>query len=113
MLSKPIRQSLFGQTEELGTVEAADAREILELLGDEMACRLLDATADPKTVPELIDETGLSQSTTYRKVRALEAAGLLEAVNPDAPSGVHTRYRRAVSDLTVRLSGQFRVELHA
>lgn len=82
----------------------------LDVLGDDEARRVLRATGVPKTVSELVEDLGLSQSTAYRKIRALEDVGLIERTNPHARGNTPTKYRRATEGVTVRLGPHLRVE---
>lgn len=54
--------------------------EILEVLGDECARQVLAAGADaPVTVEDLVEICGVSASTVYRRLRQLEALGLMRS----------------------------------
>lgn len=75
---------------------------VLGAVSDVESIRILQLTAQPRTVAEIADELGLSQSSAYRKVGRLEDAGLLEPTNPEASGTIPTRYRRTAGELRVR-----------
>ena len=53
---------------------------ILDILGDECAREVLVAGADePVTVEDLVEACGVSASTVYRRLRQLEALGLMNS----------------------------------
>ena len=82
---------------------ALDGRA-LDVLGDEVARLIVRSAGDPKTVAQLADELDLPLSTAYRKVDALESAGLLVRTNDLANGGEPARFRRTVRTVTVRLA---------
>lgn len=89
---------------------AADPTRALRLLGDEDARRIVLAADEAKTVAQLTEELALSESTAYRKIKALAEVGLLERVNPCATGRTPTRYRRPVGTVTVDFVPELRVE---
>lgn len=109
-MSKSVSRTVAGADGTPDERAAEHPGRTLDVLGDEDARRILAATAVPKTVSDLVEELGMTQSTAYRKVRALEGIGLLEQTNPDADMNTPTRYRRAIAELTVRLQGDLLVE---
>ena len=82
-------------------VEAAD---LLELLGDEYTYRVFEAVVEEsRTGRELIDATGVSKATVYRRLEELEEAGLVESTMNIASDGNHCKqFHAAVSALEVR-----------
>lgn len=77
-------------------------QRVLDVVGDRECVRILQHAERPKTVSDVADELGLSQSSAYRKVGILEDAGLLEPTNPNATGTIPTRYRRTAGELLVR-----------
>lgn len=80
-----------------------DETDVLDALGDGKARAILSATDSPKTVAELEDELGMSQSTMYRKLTSLEAAGLLSSTRSDPIQSSSSRFRRVPRSITVYL----------
>ena len=80
-----------------------DAIEVLQVLGQEYAVEILQATKDPRTAPELSDDLGIPIATTYRRLDALTDADLVCAVaGSEADSnGAPTAFQRTVDDLRV------------
>jgi predicted transcriptional regulator len=75
------------------------AEELLELLGDEYTRRVLAALIDqPRTGRELIDATGASKATVYRRLDSLQEAGFVESVTKLDPDGHHCSKFFAVVD---------------
>lgn len=71
--------------------------KLLELLGDEYTRRVFSAIAtEPRTGRELMDATGVSKATVYRRVNDLKEAGLIEATLVIDPSGHHHERYHAV-----------------
>lgn len=109
-MSESVSGTVAGPGDARDEQAAEESGRILDVLGDEDARRILGATGAPKTVSELVDELGITQSTAYRKIRLLERSRLLERANPDATGNTPTRYRRTVRELTVRLQQDVHVE---
>lgn len=75
---------------------------MLDVLGDETARRVLDAThPQAKTASEISDESGVSKSTVYRKIDALEDVGLLVEREVVGNSGPKTVYASTVERVVV------------
>lgn len=102
-MSTPSRATVTGRTLEGDPAPLADVETVLDLLGDRAARRILEAAQFPRTVDEFVEILGLSRSTAYRKVDALEEAGLLRVANPPANGTTATRYRATLGELTVTL----------
>jgi predicted transcriptional regulator len=78
---------------ELGDDASSTTPEtLLELLGDEYTCRLL-TTLDEGPLPaaELVDRCEMSRATVYRRLDALEDAGLVRSRLRYDPDGHHRR----------------------
>ena len=75
----------------------------LEVLGQEYAIEILQATKDPRTAPELSDDLGIPIATTYRRLNALADAGLIREVSrSDAHrTTAPTAFQRTVDNLRV------------
>ena len=88
------------QSTQQAPVEAAD---LLELLGDEYTYCVFEAVVEqPRTGRELIDATGVSKATVYRRLEKLEEAGLVETTLSIASDGNHCkRFHAAVSAIEV------------
>ena len=82
------------------TVEAED---LLETLGDEYTHRVFTAVVDePRTGSELVDATGVSRATVYRRLQELEEAGLVDSTVNIASDGNHCkRFHAVVTSLRV------------
>lgn len=113
----------------VGPVEATDLRDaieellppetpgvgatVFEALGDATArrcCRLL--LEEPRSANELAQATGYSVATVYRRLDALQAAGLVEATTRIRDDGgTHEVYRTVTTAIRVDLEGGFRVDL--
>jgi len=67
--------------DQLGSDEhSPDVAEVLSLLSDEYARRVLSALVDePLSASELVDRLDMSRATVYRRLDRLEAAGVLES----------------------------------
>lgn len=84
------------------------ADDLLDLLGDEYARRVLVAvTGGPTTVREVVEATDVSRPTAYRRLDRLERAGLVEAETVPDPDGHHcTRYWTVVEEASLRLTDE-------
>jgi len=85
-----------------GVPVAAD--ELLELLGDEYTYRVFEAVVEqPRTGREIMDTTGVSKATVYRRLEELEEAGLVESTLNIAEDGNHCKqFHAVVSSIQVR-----------
>lgn len=69
---------------------SVDAAELLALLGDEYTRAVLEALADaPRSGREIIEETGFSKATVYRRLDQLDDAGLVTSRTELDPDGHH------------------------
>lgn len=75
----------------------ASPGELLELLGDDYARRILTALSRrPMNARELTDATEMAKVTTYRRLDRLQSVGLVESRLVVDPNGHHhDRYRLA------------------
>jgi predicted transcriptional regulator len=83
---------------------SVDTDALLEALADDRSAAILQTTAEPRTVEELSDDCDIPLSTTYRQVKRLESAALLEkntTVDPDGRCAA--QYQRTVDKLRVDL----------
>jgi DNA-binding transcriptional ArsR family regulator len=80
--------------------------EYLELLGDEYARRILSEIMDePRTGREIIDRTGISKPTVYRRLNRLEAAGLVtDGLELDLDGHHCKRFRAVVETIDFEFS---------
>lgn len=84
-----------------------DLQSVLDALDDSDCRAILRALDAPMTARELMDELGLSQTTTYRKLERLDEAGLLDEETEIRDDGHHaTRYERAFAGVAVWLTGE-------
>jgi Sugar-specific transcriptional regulator TrmB. len=84
-------------TSEQATQQTVEADDLLELLGDEYTYRVFEAVVEEsRTGRELIDATGASKATVYRRLDDLEAAGLVESTINIASDGNHCKQFHAV-----------------
>ena len=78
---------------------AVPSEELLDLLGDEYTRRVLDAVIEePRTGSEIIDVTSVSKPTVYRRLNALEDAGIVTSELSLDPEGHHCEQFRAVAE---------------
>jgi DNA-binding transcriptional ArsR family regulator len=86
-------------------LDDVDTGTLLSLLGDDYARELLAALSTaPKTAPTLIEECEASKPTVYRRLDALEEAGLVETDTAVDPDGYHCkRFHPTVSAVTLSL----------
>lgn len=84
----------------------APAEELLSLLGDEYTCEILRALGDcPMAARELVEATGMSRPTAYRRLDRLTDAGLVEESIQVAPDGHHrTEFLLAVESIEFELA---------
>lgn len=109
MMAGPSQQQDTEQADEPLRGAVTDPARALTLLGDEDARRIVLATGEAKTVAQLTEELKLSESTAYRKIKALVDVGLLEPMNPCATGRTPTRYRRPAGSVTVDFTPELRV----
>lgn len=85
------------------TVTAADADELLTLLGDDYTMRILSTLGDESLAARQIAERAdVSRQTVYRRLNGLESAGIVEARLLIDESGQHRRhFRIAVDELEI------------
>ncbi len=73
------------------------ADDLLELLGDEYTYRVFEAIVEQsRTGRELIEATGVSKATVYRRLDDLEEAGLVESTVDIVSDGNHRKRFHAV-----------------
>ena len=73
--------------------------ELLDLLGDEYACDILQALAGgPMPARSLADRCGMSRPTVYRRLDRLTAAGVVASRLRPAADGHHRQEFRLVLD---------------
>ena len=76
---------------------AVSSAEYLELLGDEYTRRVLSMILDePRTGREIIEASGISKPTVYRRLSRLEEAGLVATEQKLDLDGHHCKQFRAV-----------------
>jgi len=88
---------------------------IPELVADEYAGKILSTTfTQPRCVQEICEMTGMPVAVAYRRVQALEDAGLIKCLRTDvASSGRKSKFYHCQVDM-VRLTfrnGHFEVEI--
>lgn len=91
------------------------ATDVLELLGDEYTRRILASLLErPRSGPALLERTDASRATVYRRLNALEDAGIVAAALRPDPDGHHRKeFRLAVERLDVRFDDDgISVRLH-
>lgn len=81
--------------------DEAPAEELLSVFGDEYMCDILYALGDcPMAARELVEATGMSRPTAYRRLNRLTDAGLVEEKLQVASDGHHrTEFRLAVESV--------------
>jgi len=90
--------SVADAASEQASEQTVPADELLELLGDEYTYRVFAAVVEqPRTGRELIEATGDSKATVYRRLDDLEAAGLVESTLDIASDGNHRKRFHAVA----------------
>jgi predicted transcriptional regulator len=89
----------YSPAEQSPSRQTTDPKELLSLLGDEYARSVLEATAQtPRSGREIVDETGFSKATVYRRLDRLEEAGLVASRTVFDPDGHHRERFRATFD---------------
>lgn len=78
--------------------------ELLELLGDEYTRRVLRAVIEePRSGTAVTEAADVSKATAYRRLDALEEAGLVVSETVFNPNGYHhERYRAVVEEIELR-----------
>lgn len=94
---------------------AKGALNLSRLLADEYSGRILSLTfSQPRSVQEICSLSGIPIAVAYRRITALEAAGLVKCLRTDvAPTGKKSKYYMCqvdVARLTFR-EGRFEVEV--
>ncbi len=79
--------------------------ELLGLLSDEYACRILCALDDePLSADEIVAQCEMSRPTAYRRLEQLTDAGIVDAQSAASTDGHHKReFRRTLGGLSVRI----------
>lgn len=92
------------QTTQHTSLNPAETKELLKMLGDEYTYEILEAVIkQPRTGRELIDLIDASKPTVYRRLGTLEEAGLIKTTMQIASDGNHRKQFHAVlSSVTVR-----------
>jgi len=82
-----------------GSTRVVSTGELLEILGDEYARRILALLVErPRTGRELSDATDMSRPTVYRRLETLRDSGLVRSEVEFDPNGHHRkRFHAAVS----------------
>lgn len=76
---------------------SASAEELLELLGDEYASRILETVVEqPRTGREIVEATGVSKATAYRRLERLENAALVDSTMKLDEDGHHCKQFHAI-----------------
>jgi len=93
-----------------------DPDELLALLGDEYTYRVFEAVAaESRTGRELIEATGASKATVYRRLEQLEEVGLVESTMNIASDGNHRKqFHTVVTSIEVSFdAGGFSARLES
>lgn len=100
----PTSHERYSPAEQPSAPETTDAEELLSLLGDEYARAVLEAIAQtPRPGREIVEETGFSKATVYRRLDSLEEAGLVASETVFDPDGHHReRFRATFEGATCR-----------
>ena len=99
MSSKLTRPS--GSSETRAQSDSITTAELLELLGDEYTRRVLQTVVEqPRSGSEVTEAADVSKATAYRRLDALEEAGLVVSETVFDPDGHHhERYRAVVESI--------------
>lgn len=106
-MSLSSRRSLDPTQEEPKTdAQVAPAETVLELLDDQYARRILMLLQEqPRCARELTEACQTSRTTIYRRLKRLEAAGLVESTMTVHPDGHHRKtFAAAFDEITLTLS---------
>ncbi len=95
--------SVAGSASEQSHQRTVEADTLLELLGDEYTYRVFEAVVEkPRTGRELINATGASKPTVYRRLQELDEVGLIDSTMKIASDGNHCkRFHAVVSSIDV------------
>lgn len=88
-----------------------DSENVLEIIGDEYASDILDELSGGKrTANELVDVTGASKPTIYRRLGTLENAGLVTSGMVIDSDGHHKKqYHLTTDSITVEFDNRISV----
>lgn len=88
-------------------------QDVLAALEDPACRKILETVADERlTAQEIVAESDVPESTTYRKVEKLTEAGLVEERVRISSSGHHaTDYQKSFEDVTVTVAESGRIEV--
>ena len=98
----------------LVATDGPDGERVLTALKDEACRAIVESLADPSTAQEISETCEIPLSTTYRKVKTLTEAGLLEEHLDIRAGGKHTnRYVVAFDhvDITLEKDGGMAIDL--
>lgn len=103
--STPEEGSVPESAERSVSAATAGVDELLGLLSDEYACRILCALDDePRSADELVAQCEMSRPTVYRRLEQLTDAGIVDARLTPSAEGHHKReFRRTLAGLSVRI----------
>jgi len=85
--------------------DSVDTETVLDALGDPDCRLLLDYLAEPMTAGELTEVCNTPQSTTYRKLRTLTDAGLVEELANLQRANGASRYAIAFERVAIEREG--------
>lgn len=99
-LCKPIDRQALRETIDRLLARSADVDDdVLDALGDPKTRRCLAALVrEPRGAQDLADATGYSLTTVYRRLNALQQAGLIESRSTLDPDGDHYRTFSVVTE---------------
>ncbi|MFT4885783.1 MAG: putative transcriptional regulator [Natronomonas sp.] len=101
----------YGNGDETLTPRVVEPSQVLESITDEDVLVLFRHLDRPKTVPKLVEECDIPKSTAYRKMKELEASGLVVSVGEtDYAASPAVKYRRTVDEIRVRIHDSVTVE---
>lgn len=103
-----------GATDDPGATDEPTLETVAELLDDAHVRTVLTATSvDPMSARELSERCDASRATVYRRLEALEAAGLVaERTRPRADGHHDAVYVATLDELSIRLrDGELELEL--
>lgn len=113
-LCKPIEADDLRETiDHLLTRSAALDDDVLDALGDPKTRRCFAALVDhPRGAQELADATGYSLTTVYRRLNALQQAGMIDSRTTLDPDGDHFRTFSAVTArIRIDIEDGFQVDI--
>ena len=99
------RAGVSGSSSEHAALEAVRTAELLELLGDEYTREVFEAVIErPRSGREVAETTTVSKPTAFRRLNALEAAGLVTTeMVIDADGHHHKAYQSVLESLSFEL----------